>query len=66
MRSTISVLGALEAFDVAAEQHFARQAERPAVVGQFEALLLEDRDLRRAQAFGRGCLAAAQGQQGHK
>ena len=54
--------GRVEFFDVAAKQHFARQAKRPTFVGQFEALLFEHRHLHRGQAFGGGSLAATQGQ----
>ncbi|MOA15768.1 hypothetical protein D3C78_1359480 [compost metagenome] len=61
-------LGALrvQAFDVAAKQHFAGQAKLPALVSQFKALLFEDRNLRRGQAFLRRCLATGQGQYGHQ
>ncbi len=58
--------GRVEVFHVTAEQDFARQTERPAIVSQLEALLLEYGDLRRGQALLRCRLATGHGQDGQQ
>ena len=56
----------VEHFKVAAKQHFSRQAKRPALFGQFKALLFQYCNLRRRQAFWRSGLATGQRQRGQQ
>ncbi|MNV84966.1 hypothetical protein D3C71_1788830 [compost metagenome] len=57
---------AVEAVQVAAEQHLAGQIVGPAFVGRGKAFTLEHGNLLGGQAFGRSALAAGQRQHGEQ
>ncbi|MNH16322.1 hypothetical protein D3C79_759590 [compost metagenome] len=57
---------AVQAVQVAAEQHLARQVIGPALIGRGETLALEHSDLFGGQALGRCALATRQRQHGEQ